>query len=271
MSSRAWCFTLNNYSEDDLFEISGWDCKYVVYGVEVAPETGTRHLQGYCMFLGVQRLSAVKKLLETAHWEIARGSPLQNRTYCTKEGDFVEVGTLPLPRGESEKERWAEAFEAAKHGRLDDIPEDIRVRYYRTMKEIKKDHMVKPEDQQDVTGEWFYGEPGVGKSHLAREQYPGAYLKMQNKWWDGYQDEKYVILDDFDCKELGHHLKIWGDKYSFLAETKGGAICIRPEKLIVTSNYKPEQLFSDEMLIAVKRRFKVTHVLSWRAVTNPPV
>lgn len=262
--STKWCFTLNNYTEDDEKAIQEWDVKYLVYGREVAPNTGTKHLQGYSVFKKNHRLTAVKKLNGSAHWEVARGSHQQNRDYCTKDGDFFETGELPLERGASEKRRWEEARESAKKGLYDEVPADIFFKYYRTMKEIRKDFMDKPNDADDVTGIWYVGEPGVGKSRTAREQYPGAYMKMQNKWWDGYQGEEYVILDDLDSKELGHHLKIWGDRYSFLAETKGGALHIRPKKIVVTSNYYPKDLWEGQMLEAIQRRYKVVVVKKLR-------
>lgn len=261
--SRNWCFTVNNWTGWDTELIKTWDTKYTIYGEEQG-ESGTEHLQGFVMFKNPKMLGGVKQLHAKAHWEAAKGNWEQNVEYCSKEGKVTEHGTKPMTqkrKGETEKERWAEAYKMAKTGKLDEIDGDIQLRFYRTLKEIAKDHMVKPSDAEDVTGVWIYGPPGCGKSRKARADYPGAYDKMQNKWWDGYQGEDYVILDDFDSKELGHHLKIWCDRYSFLAETKGGAINIRPKKIIITSNYSIDHFEWDEdMRAALKRRMSIVHM-----------
>lgn len=257
--SRYWCFTINNYTEADITSISEWDCNYVIYGKEIG-DSGTPHLQGYLVSKQNKRLTSVKKLHSTAHWEIAKGNSEQNIQYCSKDGQITEHGQRPITKkrsGEIEKERWENARKCAKIGDFDSIDPDIYMRCYNTIKTIAKDHMVKPPDAEDVTGLWLFGPPGCGKSRKARTDYPGAYDKMQNKWWDGYQGQDYVILDDFDSKELGHHLKIWGDRYSFLAETKGGAINIRPKKIIITSNYSIDHFEWDpDMKQAIRRRFK---------------
>lgn len=117
-------------------------------------------------------------------------------------------------------------------------------------------------------GLWFYGPAGTGKSMKARligMQEGGYYLKAQNKWWDGYQNEPVVIIDDLDTSILSHYLKIWGDKYAFSGETKGGTMPIPCKKIIITSNYSIEELLTkdnrnDEVDIelwhAIQRRYK---------------
>lgn len=58
----------------------------------------------------------------------------------------------------------------------------------------------------------------------------------------------------------GYYLKIWADKYSFPVEIKNGADFIRPKVIIVTSNYKIEEVFPDPSIHKpLLRRFKVIH------------
>lgn len=112
-------------------------------------------------------------------------------------------------------------------------------------------------DLNYLPGIWVYGRSGCGKSRWARASYPGAYLKNINKWWDGYQMERDVIIDDWDPdhNKLKYHLKIWADRYAFTAEIKGGAIRIRPNWIIVTSQYHPQLCFDAETYSAIERRF----------------
>jgi len=234
---------------------------YGVCGEEVGAE-GTVHLQGYVRFETQRTFGAVSTFLPRAHLEVANGTPQQNYNYCTKDGNIVwQEGEFPSNGGADEKKRWADAKRYAMAGDFDLIDPQIFFCHYSTMKRIYKDYQAKPADALDLTGEWYYGASGAGKSRAARENFPGAYLKMCNKWWDGYQGEEYVIIDDFDKSHgvLAHHLKIWADRYSFMAEMKGEALQIRPLKIIITSQYRPDQIWEDEeTLEAIGRRFRMT-------------
>lgn len=271
--SRGWCFTVNNYSESDveLIRVLAQDCVYLVFGREVG-EQGTPHLQGYVYFDAVKSAKRVKAILPVgAHHERAKGSAIQNFRYCSKDGDFEEFGQRPMSqseKGEAEKERWKLARECAVSGRLDGIPDDIYVRYYRALKEIGKDNMGRPVELDGVCGKWLYGDAGTGKSRYAAEHFPGHYMKMPNKWWDGYQGEENVVMDDMDPDHavLRHHLKRWADRYPFIGETKGGAIAIRPKLFVVTSQYSIDEMFRNkdgspdvQTIAAIKRRFEVKH------------
>lgn len=274
-------FTLNNYTEieeQQLKELEG--VRYMCFGHETCPTTGTPHLQGYVYFNSRRHFTALKRINARISWRTCDASPEDNRDYCLKEDtdSYFETGLIPMSQkrkgergGEAEAQRWKDARVAAVEGKLEEIPDDIFIRYYRTLKEIKKDNMVKPSDLESLENYWIWGIPGCGKSRSARERFPEFYPKMMNKWWDGYQGEENVLLDDFelDGKVLGHHLKIWGDRYAFIAETKGGAIQIRPKRIIVTSNYSPDMIFGEdrEMLAAVLRRFNVECMSEFPAMT----
>jgi len=117
-------------------------------------------------------------------------------------------------------------------------------------------------EHDDVRGEWHWGVSGAGKSHTVRTTYPDAYIKEQNKWFDGYQGEETILIEDLDGDHLAHYLKIWADKYSCKGEAKGYQVKLQHKRLVVTSNFSIEEIFKDKPEItreAIKRRFKITH------------
>lgn len=270
--SRAWCFTLNNYVDDDVARLKALDLpsvRYCVVGKEVG-ESGTPHLQGFVYFRSACRLATVKRVVgDRAHCECAKGNVKQNFTYCTKDGDFFEIGDRPMfeeEKGAKEKQRYKRAWDLAHQGALDQLAEespDIALRFYGTLKRIRHDVLTERKlEDTDEKHEWYYGPAGTGKSRKARTENPEAYLKNCNKWWCGYVDQDVVIVDDFDQAHsvLVHHLKHWADRYPFQAEVKGSAFKIRPKKIIVTSNYHPKDIWTDSRdLEPILRRFKVTH------------
>lgn len=269
LSGKNWCYTLNNWDDTDVVRLKSTPCKYHVIGNEVS-DSGTPHLQGFIIFEKTKRFNAVRKLLGTrCHIEAMAGTSFQAAEYCRKDEDYWEQGDLPMDKaaiGKKEKKRWEEAWEHAKKGEVEEIDPDIRVRMYSTLKRIEKDYQTPVEDAPDVTGEWIWGVAGVGKSRLARQENPGAYTKAVNKWFDGYQGEEVVIIDDIDPSHnyIAYYLKIWSDRYAFIAEIKGGGVRIRPKKIIVTSQYPIEEVFQEEATReALNRRFKVRHLVDF--------
>lgn len=259
---KNWCFTLNNYTQEEYDAIIAMDAKYYVVGKEVGAE-GTPHLQGFVSLHVNHRLTAVKRYCSRAHWELAKGTATQNFTYCSKDGDFIEKGTRSLTRNEqrvAQQDTWRNFIAAAKNGTAEaDYPREF-VQYNGF---VQRTYRPTLPTLDTYSGLWFMGAPGTGKSRAAREEYPGLYEKSLNRWWDGYEGEETILLDDLDKGAsvwIGNFLKRWTDHYPVRVEVKGGSKVVRPKRVIVTSNYSIQTLFADqgpEMVAAIERRFTV--------------
>ena len=90
----------------------------------------------------------------------------------------------------------------------------------------------------------IYGETGVGKSRWALETYPDAYWKSPNsKWWDAYDQQEVVIIDEFyGWLPYCEMLRLL-DRYPCQVETKGSSVNFAPKKIIILSNKAPEDWY----------------------------
>lgn len=275
MRSKRWCFTLNNFTEDDeiwllnLYENGDMDVSYLIFEEEHMQD-GTPHLQGYIEFNKRKRMQQVKNAInQRAHVEVARGTPQQNIAYCSKEGDPYEFGDHTSA---GETNQWAHIRTLVHEGNLEQIEELYFGTYVQHMKALEalctRYAVQAPPWDGDLKEKnlWIWGPPGVGKSRYCRTEFGNnVYPKNCNKWWDGFRGQDVVVVEDLDpdrAKMLVQHLKVWMDRYVFEAERKGGSLLIRPEfKFIITSNYAPEQCFQNpEDLDAIRRRCQVMHM-----------
>lgn len=116
-----YVFTWNNYTDDcdeKLREFSK-GCRGVIYGREVAPSTGTPHLQGYFQLINKMRITQLVKLLPGVHFQVAKGDELSNEKYCSKDGKYVKLGEFEKVGGSlvtirmkiNECETWSDVLD----------------------------------------------------------------------------------------------------------------------------------------------------------------
>jgi len=266
---RAACFTLNNYSEEDVERIKRESSKftYLVFQRERGVEGGTPHLQGYAYAPNPKSLAGWKTSIGArAHIEAARGSGAQNREYCTKEEtrepstEPWEFGTMPAQGARSDL--------AAVHQRVvegatlkaisEESPGDF-IRYFRGIQAVQQ--LYVPSRHWKTTVSWFHGPTGTGKSLEASNRFPDAYWKMgSSKWWDGYEGEGAVIIDDYrrDLCTFAELLRLF-DRYPMRVEYKGGTCKFVARHIIVTTPKSPRETWegrTDEELGQLLRRIE---------------
>lgn len=296
---RAWVFTVNNYGEDDVKQLQDLGYKYLIIAKEheckeCATDADTPHLQGYLEMRNQVRFNTLHTAVPRAHFEPRRATADSAIAYCKKgcqshaeweadgvdgpnygkHADFVEYGTPPAQGKRNDLHALRDAIKANPniHTRvlLDDHAHAF-ARFPRFIEACRKAYgQPVTLDWTDSPNVWLSGPPGSGKSHTARVLSGGEenlYVKDLSKWWDGYEGQDFVVIEDLHpdhAKEMTTFLKIWGDRYPFPAQVKGGQLYIRPKVIIVTTNYTMAQIFPNgEDRAAIGRRFKNHDVIKF--------
>jgi len=238
-ASRGWCFTVNNHTTDCEKRISELGnsevCRYLIFGREIG-ENGTPHLQGYLELKTKQRLSWLKKKHETAHWEARKGTPDEARTYCMKSGEFVEFGR-PLEQGRRVdlEEVASRVRDGASLAEMDLIAPGLTVQYSRGLEALRLRQLKDRMDPPKVY--WLWGLTGAGKTRKAVGEGVTFYMKDGTKWWDGYDQQTRIVIDDFDGSWPFRDLLRLLDRYPYQGQTKGGYVKINSPEIYITCEH----------------------------------
>lgn len=274
--SYDYCFTLNNPTDHEEALIKVIPHRYLTFGHEIAPTTGTPHLQGYIYFKNPRSFSATKKSFPLrTHLErrLKWSDPKSASVYCTKEdlNPFVD-GDLPEKQGSQgiskTLEELRDLFKAGKtYDECYDLYLPIFIRYPKALKDMYERYRPKPReperqlrpfqllidqwaqrptDSREVL--WIYSTQGSeGKTtmaHILQDTY-GFVIYTNAKTADvtyNWQGENVVF--DHSRSQVDHI------NYEIIEQLKDGRVFspkyestrkhYQSPKVIVFSNYPPD-------------------------------
>lgn len=290
MTMRKICFTIfNDWDIHDFGKIYDDNIdkiRYLIVAWEKCKKTGKEHFQCYCQLSKTIRRAGFKKLIgdNSTHLEQQRGTNIEAMTYCWK-GQFKEKGTgFPQPSAIFlEFGRFCE-----KGGQRTDIlliKEEIDngkgihdickteglfgtwCRYhsgFEKYKQLVDDDKGKRTIRKSIEVILAYGDCATGKTEgiYNKEGIENCYTlenpNGDNKNWNGYSNQKILVIDDFyGWMKLNDMLRIL-DKYPYRCRMLGGYRWACWEKVYITSNKKPENWYchvgNEKVLLALYSR-----------------
>lgn len=251
---KRWSATLNNYSNENLEYLQSlhgdMHLRYIIIGKEIAPSTGTPHLQIYLETNKKITLKGLKNLLNVRelHLEMSRGSADQNIAYCKKGGDWIELGKPVKERQRTDLEEVKEQIKAgATWDSLWENHFSLMLQYRKGLEEYSNLCRLRRTDPPKVY--IWHGVTGTGKTRgafdMARSDYDDSFWVWPGgPWFDGYRGQRVAIFDEFHGgDEQSIPFSLWKklcDRYPLTVPVKGGFSNWAPEVIIFTSNIHPD-------------------------------
>jgi len=243
--------------------------RYAVYVVETGQD-GKPHMQGFIHFTRPVALTTIKSRLKSKsiHCETVINDeaavhycskPHEDCSckHCKKTGERlygpVEIGTMPNYETKSSETPTDLLIAMIEAGKTDEqIAEEAAWALLRHSRGINSLRFAL---QRKLSRKWrevevilLTGEAGTGKTAFAIADSQDGYFKpdlsKKEIWFDGYQGERTLILDDFrgtSCK-FEQLLKLL-DGHQLSIPIKGGHTYALWTRVYITSNTTPEEWY----------------------------
>jgi len=246
------CFTINN--PEVQLEFSDEIIRYAVWQQEIG-EQGTPHYQGYIEATAKLSLPKWKLILgNKAHIEARKGTRDQARDYCMKSESKVD--------GPWEYGKWSGGGQGSRSDlkavagfimgsapslreAASEFPETF-IRFHRGIEKLVS-LQLKPRDPNvPPVVTWIYGPTGVGKTKKATTEYGASYyMKDNTMWWDGYEQQETIIMDDIDDRIPFRVMLQLLDRYPYQGQVKGGYVHINSKNIVITADRPLEDVYSN--------------------------
>jgi len=263
---RNWNFTWNNYPPDYKDRLCKMNPLYIIMGKEIAPDTGTPHIQGFVMFTNTHTLGkrnkdgsyharSLKGMFPTIHWTAVTQTPHKAAQYCMKDLDYEHFGIFPVGQGER-SDLVGACDDLLEGANLDEMVVNhpmVMAKFHKGIEYIyHRLHLPRTERPYAM---WFYGASGRGKTKLPEVKHgrDNIYIKQNGKpFWIGYDYQQAVIINEFSSEEH-NRTQGWNfeeflqvlDRTPYNAEVKGGHARLNSPFIYITSPYPPEHFFPD--------------------------
>lgn len=233
--SRKWQVTINNPTEKGftharLKEILA-GMKSVIYWcmADEIGENGTYHTHIYIQGRGGINFSTLKKRFEGGHFEMAKGTALQNKEYVSKTGKwekdkkhetqvpntFEEWGDMPVERQGSRND-LADIYSMVKQGLtnfqiMEQVPDVMfNLDKLEIVRQTLRDEEFS-EKWRSLQVEYIYGNTGTGKTRAIMEKYGYRNVYRVTDYrhpFDGYMGQDVIMFEEFRSSiSLGDMLK----------------------------------------------------------------
>lgn len=267
--SRARGYTFTSYKGSaPIFDTS--KMVWMIVAPEMCPTTGRPHWQGFVYWKNACSMSAcIKRLggnisvfVKAKHATFADQVAYIRGPYAGGAGkpskpenpECQEYGEMPEQGSRSDLRALCSRIMAEELKVEDILLDDPNLfhQYGRTF-QATEDLMRRKRRRTCMTkGLWLWGLTGTGKSHHAWSVAPHGeiYRKMSDTaWWDGYDGQMVVLLDEFRGEMKYHYLLQLLDKYPVSVPVKyRDPVPFTSERIIITAPLPPAGIYKGQAM-----------------------
>lgn len=224
--------------------------------MEIGKKKERPHLQIFITFKRTYGFKSLKTILgPETHFE---ASLCSDWNYELKDMKY-ELQDFRKQGSRSDRDATIEILTSGG-GMRDVCTKHFNYQLYRTAEKWLT-YMEAPREIQDIDIRWYHGSSGSGKTRSVYKEFgTEVFCPITYKWWDGYDGQEVILIDDFRKDYCKYHelLKLL-DEYPYRVEFKGGSRQMKAKTLVLTCPFHWKDTYSTrEDLFQLERRITTT-------------